>query len=212
MVLVRFFRSRMPIFKGQSNSRLMRSSFIVGWSGARGPISALAAFSIPLVVESGEPFPFRDVVVATTFGVIVVTLLLAQTIGPLARRLKVQEIDGSQTARRLDAALAYAALKELDEAEEAADLTGQPIPREVIEGLRIETQRRVDALAPLSEEAVDQPDAVTAGDLLRLMVRAEQEELLRIRDEEGLPDSIVRPVQLALDMRHQALGPKKTGT
>ncbi len=212
MVLVRLFKSRMPIFKDQSHSRLMRGSFIVGWSGARGPISALAAFSIPLVVESGEPFPFRDVVVATTFGVIVVTLLLAQTIGPLARRLKVQDIDGSQTARRLDAALAYAALKELDEAEEAADLAGQPIPREVLEGLRVETQRRVDALAPLDEEVVDQPDAVTTGDLLRLMVRAEQEELLRIRDEEGLPDSIVRPVQLALDMRHQALGPKKTGT
>ena len=212
MALVRFFRSRMPIFKGQSNTRLMRGSFIVGWSGARGPISALAAFSIPLVVESGEPFPFRDVVVATTFGVIVVTLLLAQTIGPLARRLKVQDIDGSQTARRLDAALAYAALKELDEAEEAADLAGQPIPREVLEGLRIETQRRVDALAPLDEEVLDQPDVVTAGDLLRLMVRAEQEELLRIRDEEGLPDSIVRPAQLALDMRHQALGPKKPGT
>ena len=212
MVLVRFFRSRMPIFKGQSHSRLMRGSFIVGWSGARGPISALAAFSIPLVVESGEPFPFRDVVVATTFGVIVVTLLLAQTIGPLARRLKVQDIDGSQTARRLDAALAYAALKELDEAEEAADLAGQPIPREVLEGLRVETQRRVDALAPLDEEVLDQPDVVTAGDLQRLMVRAEQEELLRIRDEEGLPDSIVRPAQLALDMRHQALGPKKPGT
>ena len=78
--------------------------------------------------------------------------------------------------------------------------------------MRVETQRRVDALAPLSEEVVEQPDVVTAGDLLRLMVRAEQEELLRMRDEEGLPDSIVRPAQLALDMRHQALGQKKPGT
>ncbi|MSO27884.1 MAG: hypothetical protein EXQ60_07485 [Candidatus Nanopelagicales bacterium] len=64
----------------------------------------------------------------------------------------------------------------------------------------------------MSEEAVDQTDAVTAGDLLRLMVRAEQEELLRIRDEEGLPDSIVRPIQLALDMRQQAFGPRKPET
>jgi hypothetical protein len=33
------------------------------------------------------------------------------------------------------------------------------------------------------------------------MIRAEQEEILRIRDEEGLPDSIVRPIQQALDVR-----------
>ena len=39
----------------------------------------------------------------------------------------------------------------------------------------------------------------------RAMVRAEQEELLRLRDEEGLPDSIVRPLLRALDLRMQAL-------
>ena len=41
----------------------------------------------------------------------------------------------------------------------------------------------------------------TQIELRRLMIRAEQEEILRIRDEEGLPDSIVRPIQQALDVR-----------
>lgn len=164
------------------------------------------------MMESGEPFPFRDVVVATTFGVIVVTLLLAQTIGPIARRLKVQESDASETIRKLDAALAYAALTELDEAEEVAELNGQPIARELVAGLRAEAQRRIDSLVPIEGEAVDLSDPVSTSDLARLMVRAEQEELLRIRDEEGLPDSVVRPIQLALDMRQQALGPRKNET
>ena len=212
MGLVAIFGRRMPTFRGQPTTRLMRGAFIVGWSGARGPISALAAFSIPLMMESGEPFPFRDVVVATTFGVIVVTLLLAQTIGPIARRLKVQESDASETIRKLDAALAYAALTELDEAEEVAELNGQPIARELVAGLRAEAQRRIDSLVPIEGEAVDLSDPVSTSDLARLMVRAEQEELLRIRDEEGLPDSVVRPIQLALDMRQQALGPRKNET
>jgi hypothetical protein len=38
------------------------------------------------------------------------------------------------------------------------------------------------------------------------MVQAEQEELLRLRDEEGLPDSIVRVKLRDLDVRLQALG------
>jgi hypothetical protein len=42
--------------------------------------------------------------------------------------------------------------------------------------------------------------------LARAMVRAEQEELLRLRDEEGLPDSIVRTRLRELDLRQQALG------
>ncbi len=37
------------------------------------------------------------------------------------------------------------------------------------------------------------------------MVRAEQEELIRLRDEEGLPDAIARPLLRALDTRDQAL-------
>ena len=212
MGLVGVLGRRMPTFHGQPTSRLIRGAFIVGWSGARGPISALAAFSIPLVIASGDPFPFRNVVVATTFGVIVVTLLLAQTIGPIARKLKVQEVDGQASTRRLDAALAYAALKELDEVEEAVDLRGQHIEREVIEALRSETQRRIDAIAQDADAVEPDQLAPTSVDLRRLMIRAEQEELLRIRDEEGLPDSLVRPAQLALDLRQQALGPRKPGS
>ena len=37
------------------------------------------------------------------------------------------------------------------------------------------------------------------------MVRAEQEELIRLRDEEGLPDAVVRPLLRDLDVRAQAL-------
>ena len=42
--------------------------------------------------------------------------------------------------------------------------------------------------------------------LARAMFRAEQEELLRMRDEDGLPDAIVRPRLRDLDPRHGALG------
>jgi len=37
------------------------------------------------------------------------------------------------------------------------------------------------------------------------MVHAEQEELIRLRDSDGLPDSIARPLLRELDSREQAL-------
>ena len=54
-----------------------RSAAIVGWAGARGPVSALAAFSLPFVAESGAPIPYRDFVVATALCVIMVTLMIS---------------------------------------------------------------------------------------------------------------------------------------
>jgi hypothetical protein len=38
------------------------------------------------------------------------------------------------------------------------------------------------------------------------MMRSEQEELLRLRDSEGLPDEIVRQMQHEIDVRIRALG------
>ena len=43
------------------------------------------------------------------------------------------------------------------------------------------------------------------AELERIMVRAEQEELLRIRSDEGLPDAIVRPILHSLDVRAMSL-------
>ena len=40
------------------------------------------------------------------------------------------------------------------------------------------------------------------------IVHAEQEELIRLRDDEGLPDAIARPILRDLDAREQALARK----
>jgi hypothetical protein len=36
-------------------------------------------------------------------------------------------------------------------------------------------------------------------------VHAEQTELIRIRDEEGVPDAVIRPIMRELDVRVEAL-------
>lgn len=49
--------------------------FIVSWSGLRGIVSLASALALPLTLDNGEPFPFRDETVFITFIVILVTLL-----------------------------------------------------------------------------------------------------------------------------------------
>ncbi len=49
--------------------------FVTAWSGLRGIVSLAAALALPLTLDNGDPFPFREETVLITFIVIAVTLL-----------------------------------------------------------------------------------------------------------------------------------------
>jgi len=208
-----FIMASVRLGKSWRATRDYRLAFLAGWAGARGPVSGMAALSIPFTLEDGSSFAYRDTLLATTFGVILVTMLLAQTLGPMARWMKVEPDDEQETVSRINAALAHAALKQLEEAEQQAAMEGHPIQDEVIGPLQAQVASRLDALrasAPAGPDGqVGTTDAIeirrTSIELEMLMVRAEQEELVRMRDEEGIPDAIVRPILTTLDASLQAL-------
>jgi CPA1 family monovalent cation:H+ antiporter len=183
------------------------SAALLSWAAARGPVSGLAAFSIPLVMASGAPLPYRDVVMGVSFGVIVVSLLLAQTLGPMARWLKVGTDQDEDVLRQVETALARAALDRLEAAVREAEALNEPIPPSVVEFLRAEHGARIEQFSPVESELVTQvrSDQQIAIALESAMIRAEQEELLRMRDEEGIPDAIVRPALRQLDLREQSI-------
>ena len=49
--------------------------FVLGFTGVRGIVSLAAALAIPLTMDSGRPFPDRDLILFLTFAVILVTLV-----------------------------------------------------------------------------------------------------------------------------------------
>lgn len=183
-----------------------RSWIVVAWAGTRGPISALAAFTLPLTTESGAPFPQRDLIISITFCVVVVSLLLAPTMGPLARRLRLSGDDDTDTVERVQLALARAALERLDEIGETAQRADEPIPDETLDQLRDGVERRIELLRREHDgHGDDVANPRVVRDLRLSMVEAEQEELLRMRDEEGLPDALMRVFQRELDVRARAV-------
>lgn len=206
MVGVQRARERRSKNESKRQANLGKESVIVAWAGARGPVSGLAAFSLPLVTAAGEAFPYRDVLLATTFVIIVLSLLLSLTVGPLAKRLGVTGDDDQTLVRDLDAALARAALDRLNDAADEADREGNPFPPEILERFQGDVRGRIERSQPGREVAATQELATQRlFQLARAMVQAEQEELLRLRDEEGLPDAIVRSKLRDLDVRLQAL-------
>lgn len=67
---------------------------IFGWAGMRGVVSLAAALSIPLTLQSGMPFPQRNLILFITFSVILVTLVLqGLTLPALIKWLNVPDPD-----------------------------------------------------------------------------------------------------------------------
>jgi NhaP-type Na+/H+ or K+/H+ antiporter len=52
-----------------------RVSTLVSWSGMRGVVSLAAALALPTALESGAPFPGRNLVILLAYGIVFVTLV-----------------------------------------------------------------------------------------------------------------------------------------
>ena len=74
----------------------------------------------------------------------------------------------------------------------------------MVESLRTAAEQRLNRAADASE-GPGPTDRAMVKVLGVQMMRAEQEELLRLRDREGLPDSLVRQMQRDIDVRIRAL-------
>lgn len=49
---------------------------LLGWTGMRGVVSLAAALAIPVTLQNGAPFPYRNLILFITFTVILLTLLI----------------------------------------------------------------------------------------------------------------------------------------
>jgi len=69
-----------------------KAPLIFGWAGMRGVVSLAAALSVPLLINGGQPFPYRALILFITFIVILVTLVFqGLTLPWLIRRLNMKD-------------------------------------------------------------------------------------------------------------------------
>ncbi|WP_411503782.1 Na+/H+ antiporter [Brevibacillus centrosporus] len=69
-----------------ARDRQLQTSLITALSGVRGALTLAAAFSIPLVLQDGSPFPERSLILFICAGVILLTLISASIFLPMLAR------------------------------------------------------------------------------------------------------------------------------
>ena len=60
--------------------------FMLAFIGVRGVVSLAAALALPLTLQNGAPFPYRDEILVMTFGVIILTLVAEGPVMPVVSR------------------------------------------------------------------------------------------------------------------------------
>ncbi len=166
---------------------------VLGWTGMRGGVSLAAALAIPLETAAG-PFPFRDLLIFITFGVILGTLVgQGGSLPFLIERLAVKD-DGTEAAeeRVALAKTARAALDRLDELERE-----RKYPAEILELLRERLQAR------WQEFGVGGSSIARMTALFRQaqseLVDAQRKRLTQLRDEREIDNTVLRRIQRLLD-------------
>lgn len=185
-----------------------KAPFVIGWAGMRGVVSLAIAFSIPLTVHGGEPFPERNLVLFLTFTTVIGTLVVqGVSLPPLIRLLKfpAHDLQAETLAEaNAQAQASRAAERRLDELL-ADERNALPAPladrlRMVLERRRNAVWERLGQVNPITGETVDD----TYRRLSRKMISAEREVFVRLRDGRYIDDEMLRTLLRRLDLEEAA--------
>ena len=185
-----------------------KGPFIIGWAGMRGVVSLAIAFSIPLTVHDGDPFPERNLILFLTFTTVIGTLVVqGVTLPPLIRLLRFPTPDvqtETLAEANAQAQASRAAERRLDEllADERNALPG-PLAerlRTVLERRRNAVWERLGQVNPVTGETVDD----TYRRLSREMISAERDVFVRLRDGRYIDDEMLRTLLRRLDLEEAA--------
>ncbi len=166
---------------------------IMSWAGMRGVVSLAAALSLPAA------FPGRDFILATTFLVIFVTVLVqGATLAPLIRLLRLSEFTlHERDTISVDQARAFMAAAQLRAVEEQArqgEVTRHPRLLEQY-GYRANASARFAASAgALHEDRTEHFRVVLAA------VTAGRQEILRLHKEGCIHDRVLHDLEQELDL------------
>jgi Na+/H+ antiporter len=182
-----------------------RAAAVIGWCGMRGTVTLAAALALPTGGGDGAPFPYRDLILVTAFGVVLGTLVVqGLTLRPLMLRLHLEEDDSVDREVRL------ARVETLRSAvEAAATCPGAATAELVRHRYQLELQRAEDEVTRdgigsegvVPPEAADGPTDEEDADaaVVRAATEAQRKRLIALRSDGTIGDAAFQRVQEELD-------------
>jgi len=198
-----------PQVRARERSPGTKLPFIIGWAGMRGVVSLASALAIPLVLNNGEAFPQRNLILFITFVVILVTLVFQGLTLPIfLRLLKVEEIDDvvpiEEQLESIRLRLAKEAVAHMDRkyAKEMAE-------HETIARVKEQFVRSIQATELALNEDGKKEELASVRRLQKKisleLLNLRRAELHRISEEKRYDDEVIRDLEYNLDLEEARL-------
>lgn len=178
---------------------------LVAFTGMRGAVSLAAALAIPETIDSGAPFPDRDLIIFLVYVTILVTVVgQGLLLGPLIRALSVPD-DEAHANREAKARIkaARAAIARIDELIEEDWVREETATR--MRGLYEFRVRRFGARFDEEDDGEIEAGSQAYQRLRAKVLAAERAEIIRLRNTGAINDEIMRRIERDLDLEHARL-------
>jgi CPA1 family monovalent cation:H+ antiporter len=180
--------------------------FVLSFTGVRGAVSLAAALALPFALPGGDAFPYRDLILFVSFGVIFITLVgFGLGLPPVVKWLgvaqagraeRMAELESEITARREALGVALKSLEAITDDRELSD--------EVLKLLRARHETRTNQLPDSLDPEEDHVSA--AGiELTRELISAERKFIHRLLRDGKITDEIRRRIERDLDLEEASL-------
>jgi CPA1 family monovalent cation:H+ antiporter len=183
-----------------------QNAFVLAFTGVRGAVSLAAALAIPFALPGGEAFPYRDLILFVTFGVIFITLVgFGLALPPVVHWLGVAETGRAELVAEHESEIAArrealeAALKSLDALTENRELSD-----EAIKLLRARHETRVNQLPDSLDPDAHDVSAAGTG-LTRELIAAERKFIHMLLRDGKITDETRRRIERDLDLEEASL-------
>lgn len=189
---------------------------VIGWTGMRGIVTLAAALALPVVTNSGAPFPSRDLIIFLAFTVILATLVLqGLTLPPLIRALKLKDNGEAEREERQARIHAARAAMEDFEARDTKPMDVRP-PDSLVESFRSRYQQKLDELLRDQFEA-ENKDLGAAAPSSKLPIflwiqrmradglGAERRAIIELRNRGDIGDEVLHKIERELDLEETRL-------
>jgi monovalent cation/hydrogen antiporter len=183
-----------------------RTTFVIAFTGVRGAVSLAAALALPFALPNGDAFPYRDLILFVSFGVIFITLVgLGLGLPPVVRWLGVAKDGRDEHIAEHEAEIGArrealdAALKSLDAITDDRELSD-----EVVKLLRARHEIRANQLPDTLDP--EKHDVSAAGtSLTRELIAAERKFIHELLRDGKITDETRRRIERDLDLEEASL-------
>jgi monovalent cation/hydrogen antiporter len=199
-----------PPLARRDPSPAWQTVFFIAFTGVRGVDSLAVALAIPYVVESGAPFPHRELILFVTFGVIIITLVGQGALLPwMVRRLGLAIEGKKEHKKEIKAELAarQSALEEVSKRLDKA-IADHELPEDAVKHLRTRNASREQILPSNLEDGIVRIRQTAA--VKRELIAAEREYIFKLLREGKITDEARRRIEYELDLEEASLANRAT--